>query len=480
MTTKWVLALMGGVSGIILATSFVQSADLQPMVVTNLEGTLRIQQGVPCADDVDMTTPVNGGRFELTPAEGIDVGADKRFMLTRASVSFTPFSIHRSCLGFDRTRNYSKVGVELGQAVSFLATSAGGGLYNVNIPKTDVRLFTATIVNGNVETGVKQPSEDVTGTINLTTGAFSLHVVIAQRIHFEAGCTPFGCVINETNGGTLTADVTGTIVFPDNDADGVPNRTDNCPLVANPLQQPVPTPIVSPPFDVTLASCADRRFGRAIAADVCDAGPMTVTNNAPDPFAVGANVVTWTGEDAKHRVATATQTVTVVDTTDPIFTFVPPNVSMNNCGPAPLGLPTATDDCAGTVGFTNNAPASFPVGTTIVTWTATDASGNQATATQSVSVVDTVAPDVSCVADAPQGGAFLITATDACSPPVIRLGSFVLANGERIKITEVGKPGITLVGAVGPDRIRHFLVGKGEAVITATDPSNNVGSVICR
>ena len=92
---------------------------------------------------------------------------------------------------------------------------------------------------------------------------------------------------------------------------------------------------------------------------------------------------------------------------------------------------------------------------------------------------DTVAPDVSCVADAPQGGAFLITATDACSPPVIRLGSFVLADGERIKITEVGTPGITLVGTVGPDRIRHFHVGKGQGLITATDPSNNVGSAVC-
>jgi hypothetical protein len=63
---------------------------------------------------------------------------------------------------------------------------------------------------------------------------------------------------------------------------------------------------------------------------------------------------------------------------------------------------------------------------------------------------------------------------------VIRLGSFVIANGERIKIDEVGKPGITLIGTVGADRIRHFLVGKGEGVITATDPSNNVGSALCR
>jgi hypothetical protein len=475
------LTLIGGISGVVLATGFVQSADLQPLVVTSLGGTLRIQQDVPCSDDVDHTTPVIGGRFELSPAEGIDVGADKRFVLTRANASFGPFSIHRSCLGFDRTRNYTEVGVQLGQAVSFLATGAGGGLYNLTIPKENVRLFTAAVVNGDLDTGVKQPSEDITGTINLTTGAFSMHVVLATRVHFEAGCVPgLGCVINETDDGTLTADITGTIVFPDADADGVPDRTDNCRFTANPTQALVPTPVVSPPFAITLNSCADRNFGRAVAADVCDAGPVTLTNNAPNPFAVGANLVTWTGEDSQGRLGTATQMVTVVDTTDPIFTFVPPDVSMTNCGPAPLGLPTATDDCAGTVGFTNNAPASFPVGTTIVTWTASDASGNTATASQSVHVVDTVAPDVSCAPAAPPGGTFLVTATDACSPPIIRLGSFVLANGERIKIDEVGKPGITLIGTVGPDRIRHFHVGKGEGLITATDPSSNVGSAVCR
>jgi len=63
---------------------------------------------------------------------------------------------------------------------------------------------------------------------------------------------------------------------------------------------------------------------------------------------------------------------------------------------------------------------------------------------------------------------------------VIRLGTFILANGERVKITEVGKPGITFIGTVGADRIRHFHVGKGQGVITATDPSNNVGSALCR
>ena len=47
----------------------------------------------------------------------------------------------------------------------------------------------------------------------------------------------------------------------------------------------------------------------------------------------------------------------------------------------------------------NDAPATYPIGNTIVTWTATDASNNSASATQVVTVVDNEAPVVTCPAD---------------------------------------------------------------------------------
>ena len=145
---------------------------------------------------------------------------------------------------------------------------------------------------------------------------------------------------------------------------------------------------------------------------------------------------------------------------------------------ANLGLATATDDCAGAPAITNNAPPNFFVGTTPVTWTATDVSGNASTATQTVTVVDTVPPTISCVADGPPGGTFLVTAADACGAPTIRLGSYVIGNGERIKINETGQSGVTLIGE--SDGVRHFHVGKGQANVTATDGSNNVTTVACK
>ena len=191
-------------------------------------------------------------------------------------------------------------------------------------------------------------------------------------------------------------------------------------------------------------------------------------------FAVGPNIVNWQVTDEKQRVATAKQVVTVVDKTDPIFTSVPPNVELNNCGPAQLGVPKATDDCAGKVDLTRKAPTRFPVGTTAVTWTATDAFGNQATAAQLVTVVDTVDPTVACVGLWFPDDVFFVLSGDACGASTMRLGKFALANGEFIKITRSRQPGVRLVGGENDHRhphIRHFLVGPGENVIKATDPS---------
>jgi hypothetical protein len=85
------------------------------------------------------------------------------------------------------------------------------------------------------------------------------------------------------------------------------------------------------------------------------------------------------------------------------------------------------------------------------------------------------------VSAGPPDGMFQVSSSDACAgAPTIRLGSYVLADGERIKINETGQPGVHLINEISPDHIRHFQVGKGEAVITATDASGNVATATCR
>ena len=90
----------------------------------------------------------------------------------------------------------------------------------------------------------------------------------------------------------------------------------------------------------------------------------------------------------------------VVDDQPPTISC-PPDVTVNadlgqcTASGVGLGVPTTSDNC--TVNpATNDAPATFPIGTTTVTWTVTDASGNRATCTQRVIVVDNQAPTISC------------------------------------------------------------------------------------
>jgi len=473
MNIRWMLLVIGGASGIALAATLVHGADLRPMVVRNITGNLHIVQQVPC-DTLTVDTKVTRGRIVITPAEGINVAGGKAFELVGFTISFEPFTMSDSCRGFEASRTYNLLSVQLARAVAFIASNRGG-VFSVTIPKEKFLIYETAVVDGrSLEKAFGHPSQDVTGTIDLKGGTAAMRVVVARRIHFAVGCDVRPCAIDEEDPGILTVNLSGTIAFPDSDGDGVPDRSDNCRFVANPDQSPVATPTIVAPTAVTLASCTDHHIGVARATDVCDGGPVTVTDDAPATFPPRSTIVTWTAQDQKQRTATATQTVTVVDTTPPVFSFVPPDITRNACGPVALGVPAATDDCGGPVTFTNNAPASFGAGETPVTWTATDVAGNHATAVQIVTVRDTVA-SLSCVPVRSPGGSFQVA---ACGAPTIRLGGFTIANGEVIKIEETGQHGVTLINVA--DGVRHFHVGKGEGVVVATDGSGNITAAVCR
>jgi PKD domain/RTX calcium-binding nonapeptide repeat (4 copies) len=69
----------------------------------------------------------------------------------------------------------------------------------------------------------------------------------------------------------------------------------------------------------------------------------------------------------------------------PVFTFVPPPFVGQTCGAENIGQAQASSSC-GVVTITNDAPATYPVGRRIVTWTATSPSGAKTQATQQVVV----------------------------------------------------------------------------------------------
>jgi len=64
-----------------------------------------------------------------------------------------------------------------------------------------------------------------------------------------------------------------------------------------------------------------------------------------------------------------------------------------------LGTPPVATDFCGVDTVENDAPESFPLGETTVTWTITDTAGRTATCQQLVTVADVEAPTVMCAAD---------------------------------------------------------------------------------
>ena len=124
--------------------------------------------------------------------------------------------------------------------------------------------------------------------------------------------------------------------------------------------------------------------------------PATIATqlSAQVQLALGQHLIVLTVSDGKPNGTTSTQSkgVNVVDTTPPVFANIPADITQtisSGTGAAvTFTLPTATDAVSGNRTVTA-APASgstFPIGTTTVTFTASDAAGNTATATFRVTV----------------------------------------------------------------------------------------------
>jgi hypothetical protein len=157
-----------------------------------------------------------------------------------------------------------------------------------------------------------------------------------------------------------------------------------------------------------------------LPVNLVSTGRTTLTQIAGLPsgsvFPKGVTTNTFTATDEAGNSVSGSFTVTVADNEAPSIT-APAALSVSTDAGACSASVTPgnaqfSDNCPGTT-IANNAPAVFPKGTTVVTWTATDAAGNVSTATQSVTVSDTEAP----VPNAGTAGAASIAGTAHISIP---------------------------------------------------------------
>ncbi|MEJ8803451.1 MBG domain-containing protein [Pontibacter sp. H249] len=161
-------------------------------------------------------------------------------------------------------------------------------------------------------------------------------------------------------------------------------------------QAPVPTVAELP---VARGECAVTLTAPTATDDY--AGTVTGTTNGPLTYTVqGTYTVTWTYDDGNGNTATQTQQVEVKDVTNPVFTAEAPisrNSDTGACGAVvTFTVPEATDNCIATVTQTAGLASGsfFPVGTTVNTFTATDAAGNTASISFNVTVTDNELPTV--------------------------------------------------------------------------------------
>jgi uncharacterized repeat protein (TIGR01451 family) len=153
--------------------------------------------------------------------------------------------------------------------------------------------------------------------------------------------------------------------------------------------------------------------GTATATDNCDSS-VTITSTRSDgqalnaPYPKGTTTITWRATDDAGNFSECAQTVTVEDHENPVIvcpanitTVTAPNTCSASVNP---GTATATDNCPGTTvsgSRSDGQPlnALYPKGTTTITWTATDSSGNQSSCSQTITVNDTQPPAITCQAD---------------------------------------------------------------------------------
>jgi len=185
-----------------------------------------------------------------------------------------------------------------------------------------------------------------------------------------------------------------------------------------------------------------------VITDVCQTATYTITNDytgtatATATYPVGTTTVTWTIRDNSGNVTTCVQTVTVIDNLDPVITACPVSVSediapdqctKSNVTIAPLNY---TDNCSSTLTYTIvdavggttsgtgiiSSTYSYGVGANLITYVVTDASGNSATCTFTVTIRRLDIPPASIACPGNPSSVNVISGCDALvtvNPPVI-------------------------------------------------------------
>lgn len=230
---------------------------------------------------------------------------------------------------------------------------------------------------------------------------------------------------------------------------------------------PAAPPVLTLPGDLTAEAQGAGGAVVTFAATATNTGgnPVAVTcaPAAGSTFPLGATVVTCATDDAS---VSGTFTVTVVDTSPPAVSgSVSASVeAVGSSGtPVTFASPTAVDLVDGPVPVTckPGSGSTFPLGTTAVACSATDAHGNTATSPGAITVLDTTPPTLTV----PAGITIGATSPAGVSASDARVAAFVAGATATDIVTE--RPTVTT------DVPGLLPVGATTVTFTATDSSGN-------
>jgi hypothetical protein len=280
--------------------------------------------------------------------------------------------------------------------VQTTCTPASGSVFSVGtttvsctaqdaVPNVATGSFTVTILNTPPVVTVPSP---ITVEATSPAGAavtFTATANDAQDGTLAANCTP-------ASGSTFPLGTT-SVGCSATDSKGV--MTTALPFTVTVRDTTPPVVTVPSPISVTTTGTTAVVTFSATATDAVTTNPtVTCAPASNTAFAIGTTTVSCFATDAAgNKSATASFTVTVTAAAKSLVLTVPADVTISVCTNATIGTATATGGVS-PVKITSNAPKTFALGTTTVTYTAKDASGKTVTGTQKVTAV--LGDDASC------------------------------------------------------------------------------------
>jgi hypothetical protein len=293
---------------------------------------------------------------------------------------------------------------------------ADGAISVSAVASTSLETDTATATTNKDTTGptVNVPA-DITVNADSASGTAATNVAIVAFLQAATASDATDGSVTVTNDAPDVFSIGSTIVTF-SAVDSLGNVGSNTATVTVEDQS---APTVTPPAATTVAAvdasgtpatdAAIVAFLAAVSASDNVDSQLTVTNDAPEVFALGDTTVTFTTTDSSGLTGSATAVLTVADQTAPVIT-VPAAITVaatdadgtaasDTSIAAFLVGASAADNVDAEVSVTNDGPSVFPLGVTTVTFTATDSAGNSASQTALVTVSDQAGPVITPPSD---------------------------------------------------------------------------------